>query len=383
METRKLYYEDCHLQNFQARVLSCSPCDGGWAVILDRTAFYPEGGGQACDLGTLNGVRVLDVREEKEQVIHICDTPLTEGSRVAGQLDWARRFDLMQQHSGEHIVSGLIHKHFGWHNVGFHVGAELMEIDFDGPVPQEALAQIEREANRAVFADLPVRCWYPEQEALQKIFYRTKKQLAWPVRLVQIADVDSCACCGVHVARTGEIGLIKIVSCVKFHQGVRLQLCCGERAVGLMQAVFEENRQVSQTFSAKMLETGEAARRQTAMLAEEKLRANMLQSQVFACLAEGCKGKGNTWMLQKDLEPARARELADKIADVCGGWAAVISGAEGSYSICILHKTGDIKDLADALKQQLGARGGGKPGSFQGSVSASLEQMQALLESFR
>ncbi len=380
MNTKKLYYIDCHLREFTATVTHCRQCSGGWEILLDATAFYPEGGGQACDLGTLGGVRVLDVQEREETVLHLCDGPLEVGTTVTGHIDWARRFDLMQQHSGEHIVSGLIYQNFGYHNVGFHVGKDGMEIDFDGPISMEALLQIERQANEAVFANLPIKCWYPSEEALASVFYRTKKQLAWPVRLVQIPGVDSCACCGVHTAYTGEIGLIKILSCVKFHQGVRIGLVCGGRAVALVQDIFEQNRQVSQLFSAKLPETAEAARRMTEALAAEKLRANTLQSALFIQIAQSCQG--NTLLFRQELEPGAVRELADKIAGVCGGWAAVLSGREQAYTVCIVGPAQDTKPLCEALKTHLNARGGGKPGYFQGSIPAARADIEAVFAGF-
>ena len=214
--TGKLYYEDCHRKAFTATVTDCQESKKGFWVTLDETAFYPEGGGQACDTGTLGEAKVLETREEGEEIRHLCDRPIPVGAQVEGRIDWARRFDLMQQHTGEHIVSGIVHKMFGSHNVGFHMGADAVTIDFDTPIPQEALAEIEEKANQAVYENLPVRCWYPSPEELSQVQYRTKKALPWPVRIVEIPGYDSCACCGVHVKHTGQIGLIKIVSCVKF-----------------------------------------------------------------------------------------------------------------------------------------------------------------------
>ncbi len=382
MLTDTLYYKDSHMGEFTATVTGCERTEKGFAITLSQTAFYPEGGGQACDVGMLGEVRVLDVQERDGTVLHLCDGPLAAGSQVQGRLDWDRRFDLMQQHSGEHIVSGLVHKLFGYHNVGFHVGKELMEIDFDGPIPPERLHELELLANEAVFANLPLRCWYPTREQLPHTVYRTKKALPWPVRIVEIPGVDACACCGVHVKSTGEIGLIKLVSCVKFHQGVRVELCCGKRAVRLMQAVFEQNKQVSKAFSAKLLETGEAAEKMNEALAAEKLRAGTLQRTLFAQTAAQYAGKGNMLLFREDLAPAQLRELADQISDVCNGFAAVLSGSEGAYSICILHKGGDLKPLTSALGAQLSARGGGKPGSYQGSVPAARGQIEEVFSEF-
>ena len=378
MKTVKLYYKNCHLRNFHAQVLSCEACDRGYWVTLDATAFYPEGGGQACDLGTLGNAHVLDVQECGEQVAHLCDQPLSVDTVVDGTIDWARRFDLMQQHSGEHIVSGLVHSLFGYHNVGFHVGSDRMEIDFDGPIPAEMLPVIEQKANEAVWQNLPIRCWYPSREELPNTFYRTKKELPWPVRIVEIPGYDSCACCGVHVEKTGEIGLIKIISCVKFHQGVRMELTCGARALQLLQAVYEQNRQVSQAFSAKLLETGEAARKINDALATEKFRANGLQNRLFDAIAESYVNQHNALHMESGLEPAQVRILADKIAGKISGFCAVFSGSdENGYSYCLATRELDLRELNKTMNAALNGRGGGKPNFQQGSVKASDQDIRA------
>ena len=378
METRKLYYEDCHLAAFSARVVSCEQSEKGWQVVLDATAFYPEGGGQACDLGTLGGVRVLDVREKGETVVHLCDGPLPVGETVECAIDYERRFDLMQQHSGEHIVSGIVHEWFGYHNVGFHMGADLVTIDFDGPIPAADLARIELEANRAVWANRALHIWYPSEEELPTVGYRSKRALPWPVRVVEVPGYDKCACCGTHVAMTGEIGIIKLFSCVKFHKGVRIEMACGGRALRYLTAAYEQNRQVSQAFSAKILETGEAARRMNEQLAAEKFRAAGLQKQVFASVAEGCRDTGNTLRFENDLAPAQVRELCDAIGQVCGGMAAVFSGSdEAGYSYCLMERGGDLRSFNKAMTAALNGRGGGKPEYQQGSVKADRTVIEA------
>ena len=377
METKKLYYADCHLQTFTARVLNCREAEKGWFVTLDATAFYPEGGGQACDLGTLGTAKVLDVREEGERILHLCDAPLSAGEEVTGEIDWTRRFDLMQQHSGEHIVSGIIHRMFGWHNVGFHVGADTVTIDFDGPISEEALAQIQWQANEGVWANLPIKCWYPTPEELPHVGYRTKRELPWPVRVVEVPGYDKCACCGVHVAYTGEIGLIKLLSCIKFHQGVRIEMVCGGRALRLMDRVYEQNRLVSQTFSAKILETGAVAQRISEQLAAEKFRAAGLEKQVFRTIGEQYAGKGNVLHIEPGLAAGAVRELADLIAQRCGGIAVVASGNDGEgYSLCLISRDGDVRALGKEAFQVLNGRGGGKPGSVQGSVRATEEELR-------
>lgn len=366
MQTLKLYYEDPNIKEFTAQVVSCQIVDRGYAVILDQTAFYPEGGGQACDLGTLNDVPVLDVQERGEQVVHICAAPLA--GTVKGQIQWDRRFDLMQQHTGEHIISGIIHRIYGYGNCGFHVGEQVMEVDFDGPIDPDTLAKIEWEANEAVWQDIPLKCWYPSPEELPGVFYRTKRALPWPVRIVQVPGYDSCACCGVHVSTTGQVGLIKILSCVKFHQGVRLELVCGQRALRYMCRIFEQNRLVSQTFSAKMLETGDTAKRVSEQLAAEKFRASGLEKRLFGAIAQQYAGKQNVLHFEENLSSAGIRELADALGGVCTGWAVVCSGTdESGYGICIVSRTEDVRTLGAEAAKILNGRGGGKPGCFQGS----------------
>lgn len=377
METRKLYYEDCHLKTFPCRILSCLETDRGWEIVTDATAFYPEGGGQACDLGELGVVRVLDVRERGETVVHLCDAPLPEGAEVTGGIDWPRRFDLMQQHTGEHIVSGLVNRKWGYHNVGFHVGADVITIDFDGPIPADALEALELEANRAVWENLPVEVTIPAPEELARAVYRTKRALDWPVRIVRVPGYDSCACCGVHVARTGEIGIIKLLSVMSFRGGTRMEMACGSRALGLVNTAFNQNRLVSQIFSAKWQETGAAAQRMNAALEEEKLRCVGLYRRLYTHIAREYTAAGDVLRFEEGLEPVQIRELADAIAQVCGGRAAVFSGEDGSgYAYALVTHRGTLREFGKAMTAALDGRGGGKDGFQQGRVRANRAQIE-------
>ena len=328
MQTQKRYYEDSHMARFTATVLSCAQTEKGYEVILDATAFYPEGGGQAADTGTLGAARVLDTRERGETVIHLCEKPLTVGETVEGIIDYAARFHRMQQHSGEHIVSGIINRRYGYHNTGFHMGSDIVTIDFDGVIPAEDIPSIEAEANSAVWQNLTVKCWYPSEEELPSVFYRTKRALPWPVRIVQIPGFDSCACCGTHVQATGEIGVIKLFSAIGFRGGTRMEMACGESALKLLNQAYEQNRQVSQAFSAKIQETGAAARRMNEVVAQQKFRITGLERQIFSAVAAGYAGKGNVCHFEEGLDNVAVRELADAIAEQCGGWAAVFSGSD-------------------------------------------------------
>ena len=382
MQTRKLYYEDSHLSAFSAQVLTCTSTEKGYEVTLDATAFYPEGGGQAADTGILGGVRVLDTRERGETVVHLCEKPLQPGQTVEGRIDWARRFDRMQQHSGEHIVSGIIHRRFGYHNTGFHMGADVTTIDFDGVIPEEALAEIEAEANGAVWDNLPLRVWYPSEEELPTVNYRTKKQLPWPVRIVEVPGYDCCACCGTHVSATGEIGLIKLFSAVNFRGGTRMEMACGGQAMRILNGTYAQNKLVSQAFSAKIFETGAAAQRMNDQLANLKFQLTGVQRKLFAQTAAGYQSAGNVLHFEDNLDGTGLRELADAIAAVCGGWAAVFSGSEEEgYGFCLAAKEGDLRPMCKAMTAALHGRGGGKPAFQQGRVQAKKEEIEAFFAS--
>lgn len=378
METKKLYYVNSHLSQFFGRVLCCQPCDRGFEVILDQTAFYPEGGGQAADTGTLGTIRVLDVRERGGAIVHLCDGPVTVGQTLEGTIDYNLRFDRMQQHSGEHIVSGLINRRWGFHNTGFHMGTESTTIDFDGVIPAEALPELERLANEAVWQDLEVSCSVPAPEVLPTIPYRSKRALPWPVRIVEIPGYDICACCGTHVARTGEIGIIKLLSVIPFRGGVRMEMACGNRALGILNRAYDQNRQVSQAFSAQWQETGEAARKMNYLLSQYKFRITALERQIFAATAAGYAGAGDVVHFEDGLDNVAVRELADAIAQVCGGTAAVFSGSDDAgYAFCLVSRTDDLRPLGKDLTRSLNGRGGGKPDCQQGRLQSTREAIAA------
>ena len=382
METEKLYYQDCHCYAFSARVLDCRRADGGFDVILDRTAFFPEGGGQASDRGTLGGVNVLDVQEKNGEILHRCDGPLPIGTDVEGKLDVARRQDLAQQHAGEHIVSGLLHKRFGYENVGFHVGAELMEVDFSGPLTDADIAWVEAEANRVVRENQKIRCWYPSEAELPGISYRTKRALPWPVRIVEIGGVDRCACCGVHVGFTGEIGLIKIVSCVKFKGGSRLEMCCGGRAYRYCAEIFEQNRKISRLLSAKPMETAEAVEQLKGAMEAEKFRANDLQRQLFRILAEQFAGQDPALCRTAGLSGGDVRLLCQEVQKESGGLAAVFSEQGNTWNFCLMGDEDRVQKWGERLRKDLNARCGGRGNAIQGTLSAGGDILEPFFTSF-
>lgn len=379
MSSQRLYYQDSHLREFTARVLSCVPGKHGYDVVLDRTAFYPEGGGQPGDRGMLGGVAVTDTHELAGEVVHYCDAPLEVGSEVTGQLDWDYRFDLMQHHSGEHILSGLIHARFGYDNVGFHMGREVITIDLSGPITDEELRELEAATNEIIWQNRPVRCFWPEPQELAALPYRSKKTLTGSVRLVEIPGADLCACCGVHVERTGEIGLIKLLSAVKFHDGIRMELLCGRRAMAYLSGVWEQNRRVSGLLSAKPMETADAAQRLCKELGDARYRLTQAQERLFALQAEGCRGQGDVVLFEENLGSDGVRRLCDAVLQICGGTAAVFSRIEGGYQYALGTLDGDLRPLTKALNTRCNGRGGGKPNFTQGSVAAAREEIEAVL----
>ena len=382
MPTQKLFYDDPHQSSFTAQVLSCRPGKHGYDVVLDRTCFYPEGGGQPGDTGVLSGVRVTDTHESGGEIVHYCEQPLTAGSTVEGAIDYDRRFELMQLHSGEHILSGVVHRRFGYENVGFHMGADFVTIDFSGVLTADDIAAVEQEANEWVWKNVPIEISHPDAETRKAIPYRSKKELTGDVRIVTIPGADICACCGTHVKSTGEIGLIKVFSCVKFHDGVRLELLCGRRAFRYISRLVEQNRQVSGLLSARPLQTAEAAAKLLDAENALKQRVSALEAQVFAQKAQALAGQGDVLLFEAPMSPDSVRKLADALLSVCTGRVAVFAGtdAEG-YKYAVGAQNGDLRALVKSLNAELHGRGGGKPFFAQGSVQAARAQIEAFFAS--
>ena len=380
MATEKLYYADPYLKEMDATVLSCEETKKGYAVVLDRTVFYPTGGGQPYDTGDLGGARILDVSDVEGEVVHLCDRPLEVGSSVHGVIDWDRRFMLMQHHSGEQLVSGIVNSRFGYDNVGFHMGSEVITIDFSGELDYATLMEIEGAANEAIYKNIPCHIFYPDPDTLKTLRYRSKKEIDGPVRLVQFADVDLCACCGLHVSHSGEIGLIKILSTTKFHNGSRVELLCGKKALQWLNTVTDQNREISALLSAKMDKTADYVRRQSEELAQTRLRCAQLENQLFALKAESLKGQASPLLFEEGLSPDSTRRLCDAILQGCTGTCAVFSKKDDGYAYAIGTKDGDLRSMVKDLNAALRGRGGGKPGFVQGSVAATEEEIHAFFE---
>ena len=377
METKKLYYEDPFLREFTAAVISCEEVKGGYLITLDRTAFYPEGGGQPYDTGVLGEANVLEVHDKGGVITHLCDKPLAAGESVDGRIDWARRFDHMQQHSGEHICSGLICARFRCDNVGFHMGAESVTIDFNADISWDELLEIEEAANRYICEDHPIDIHFYRGAELDAVEYRSKKPLEGDVRIVAFPGADCCACCGTHVARSGQVGLVKFLSVQKFREGVRIELLCGGRARRYLSACWEQSLRIGQALSVKPVASAAAVERLQGELGALKLRCAKLEESVFAQTAAQYAGRGDVLLFADELSGDSLRRLCDAVANTCGGRCAVFAGADGAYKYAIGRADGDLRELTKKMNAALSGRGGGKPNFVQGSVSCERAAIEA------
>ena len=382
--TRKLFYEDSHMKEFDAQVLSCTADGAAYQIVLDQTAFFPEGGGQYADTGYLDGVRVLDVHEKNGVVRHKTDAPLEPGSCVHGRIDWEERFEKMQQHTGEHIISGLVHSRFGYNNVGFHLGADYCTMDFDGPISPEELRRIEWEANRAVAADLEIQVSCPSKAELEKLEYRSKIEIEGQVRIVSVPGYDVCACCAPHVDRTGEIGLIKLVNRMNYKGGERITMLCGFRALRDYDSKLTAAREIGALLCEKEDQIARAVRRQKEELEKQKYENGRLMHQLLVFRAKEIPVEGSmTAVFTDDIRGDAPRELMNLLLErgafICGVFAAA---GDGGWRYVIGSRQADVRPLGKALNSRFEGRGGGKPGMVQGTLTGSEADIRAAAEGF-
>ena len=377
METEKLYYADPFLTDFTATVLDCQPGKNGYLVTLDRTAFYPEGGGQPADHGVLDGATVTDVHEKNGVILHNVDRAVEIGKTVTGTIDWGRRFDHMQQHSGEHICSGLICERFHCDNVGFHMGADIVTIDFNADISWEELLEIEAKANQYLYENHPIDIQFHRGAELEAIDYRSKKALEGDVRIVSFPGADCCACCGTHVVRSGQVGLVKFLSVQKFRDGVRIELLSGKRAHRYLSECWAQDVRIAQALSVKSNASFAGVERVLAELSALKQRCAKLEESVFAQTAAQYEGKGDVLLFEDEMSGDSLRKLCDAVTNHCGGRCAVFAGADGAYKYAIGHVGGDLRELTKKMNAELNGRGGGKPNFVQGSVAAARGAIEA------
>ncbi|MCF0138045.1 MAG: alanyl-tRNA editing protein [Oscillospiraceae bacterium] len=385
--TEKLYYTDSFIKKFTAKVLSCRETKAGFEVILDRTAFFPEGGGQSADTGKIGGAQVADAHERNGEVIHYVNQALSEGEEYECEIDWLQRFRRMQNHSGEHIVSGLVNTKYGFNNVGFHMGRDAVTIDFDGDLSHSQLVEIEREANLAVAADIGIKTGFPSEEKLKTLEYRSKLELTENVRIVEIEGVDICACCAPHLRSTAQVGIVKILSAERRRrggEGVRVTMLCGLDAVDYLGRIHESNAGISAMLSVPREETDKGVERMLKENERLRQRVSELGRELARLRAEGIAPvDGNICIFDDVLEEPALRDIVNVAAEKCGGVAAVFSGSdETGYRYIIGSKNVNLRANSGLINTVLGGRGGGRPEMIQGSCTASAEKIKDFLSTF-
>ncbi len=381
----KLFYQDTRMTDFVATVTECIPAEkaGHFLVVLDRTAFFPEEGGQTADKGTLNDLEVLDVQIKEDIIYHELSQPLEVGTSVDGYVDWKQRLDFMQQHSAEHILSGLLYKHYGFHNVGFHLSVNEVTMDFDGQLSLEQLREIEREANEIVWKDVPVYAYFPTPEELKEMEYRSKSEIEGAVRIVEIVGVDACACCAPHVSFTGEIGVIKIVSAMNHRGGMRLTLLCGGRALKDYNFRQDTFSVLTAILSAKPEKIIEAVKRLQDEALVLKNTANELANQLMQLKLASLPAPETTENVTLFVELSNMVAIRNTVNELTGkytGYCAIFSGNDANgYNYIIGSKTKDCREIATLLREKLSAKGGGTAPMVQGSVQASKAEIETTL----
>ena len=380
--TEKLFYEDSHLKQFTAVVQECLKSGDRYQVVLNRTAFFPEGGGQYADTGMLEVVHVLDVQEKDGTIYHLTDGELIPGTEVTGRIDWEERFMKMQQHTGEHIVSGLVHARFGYRNVGFHLGTTDCTMDFNGEIKKEELLEIELEANKAVIQNLDVIVTYPSVEELESLEYRSKIEIEGQVRIVTIPGYDVCACCAPHVSKTGEIGQIKLTNVQRYKGGVRVTMLCGFRALADYNRKLQAARQISAALCAKEDETAEAVVHLQEECAQWKQRVLNLQKDLLSYKAKEVDDTEDAVCLfEPELEGEAPRFLMNQVLDAGHGVCAVFSGGKDeNYRYVIGSRQLDLRKLVKELNMEFQGRGGGKPEMVQGSLHGKQDELRVWMK---
>ena len=370
-----LYYQTPYVKEFDAIVTACRPVKHGFEVELSQTGFYPEGGGQPSDTGRIGEVHVTHVEEKHGVVVHETDAPLEVGSTVHAAIDWEQRFSNMQQHTGEHIISGLIHAAYGYDNVGFHMGHDEVTVDLNGPLNWEQLKEIEKKANAVVWANLPVQVTYPGEEELKTIDYRSKKELTGQVRIVEIPGADICACCGTHVDYTGEIGVIKVLSLMNYKGGVRISMLCGRRALMDYRERLKDEIRISNLLSAKLALVPDAVEKMKNESQEKDLALGRLWQQLLEKKTESYPESTEVLaVFEEGLSPVQLRQLATMLYEKGKGKiVGVFSGNEDEqvYQYALGSSQADMRKLSKAMNGALNGRGGGSNLMAQGTFKAA------------
>ena len=322
------------LRTFTATVLACEEKNGQYLVTLDQTAFFPEGGGQGADHGTLGGAAVLDAHEHGGVITHLTDAPLAVGETVTGCVDSLRRLTMSQQHSGEHMFSGLVCRLFGYDNVGFHIGSDAVTMDFNGPLTEEDVLRVERLVNEAIWEDKPIKAYFPPKEELEAMHYRSKKALTGDVRIVTIDGIDTCACCGTHLPTTGCVGQVKVIGLMKYKSGVRVSILCGIRALEYENMIQQQVKEIGKTLSVKLHETAQAAEKLLAERDHLRYQNEQLGMRLFEAEAKAEAGNAVRLIAADMLAASQLRKAAGILAQGAK-LAAVIAPREDGWNFAM------------------------------------------------
>ncbi|MBQ7390838.1 MAG: hypothetical protein IJW02_07025 [Clostridia bacterium] len=375
--TEKLYYTDAYIKEFEATVLNFTELDGKYAVILDRTAFFPEEGGQSADIGFIGIAKVLDVREKDGNILHFVDSLLEIGASYYCKIDFSDRFEKMQCHTAEHIISGAINRLFGLDNVGFHLGKYEVTMDVNGYLTREQLDEVELIANRAVFDNVPVKTYFPSSDELSALNYRSKLDLTENVRLVEIVGYDLCACCAPHVSYTGEIGLIKILDFEKHRGGTRINIAAGYRALYDYREKYSNVLKASALFSEPQPTVAVAA--ESFLRSYEELKARLkaarlnnarLEAELIPCT------EGNLVCHYPEMTPDEMREVANLAKSKVTGVLVILTGGDGDYKYIMTSESVDLSKIYKQINASLLGRGGGRDNMIQGSFSADFNSIK-------
>ena len=375
-------YQDC----FSAKVLSCGQDTDNehFHVILDQTCFFPEQGGQSADTGRINDeVNVLDVQIKNGIIDHLTDRPVEVGSVVSGKIDFTRRFDFMQHHTGEHIFSGLVNKTYGYHNVGFHLSDRTVSMDYDGFLTMDQVRAIEWEANQVIWKNLPVEIFWPDKEKLDQISYRSKKEISGRLRLVTIPEVDVCACCAPHVKRTGEIGQLMVVSSARYKGGTRLHILCGGRA---LKAARQDADFLSEAGQLLSCSKENLASQIKAMIYRENELVRMLEESKAAELKKLVDGlpaeKKNVILSAEQINEKTASEAADRLSQLHHGICGVLFADGAKQRVVLVSRTIPLRAVVQVLRQSTGFKGGGDDGCIRGMIDLDAEHLEKWLDQY-
>ena len=374
--TEKLYDKDSFIKEFTATVIDSYPKADGFFTILDNTAFFPEGGGQPADTGYINDSKVYDVQINDGIIYHYTTKQFEKGEEVTSTLNFSRRFDFMQQHSGEHIMSGIAHSLYGCENVGFHLSDDIVTLDFDKPLSDEQISEIEKGANQKIFQNVEFITYYPDKDTLKSLNYRSKKELEGDIRIVEIENTDMCACCAPHVKTAGQIGIIKVISREKLRGGVRLEIKCGSRALKDYNIKQSNITAISSALCVKPEETAMAVERLLSQLSELKFKITDIKRKSVLEKVENFETQSEiTAEFYEDLEIKDLQHIADLIYKKCGGLRAVFSQSDNGFCFCICSDSDKLDSWFKNFKSTFNVRGGGRNGMVQGTVFASKDDL--------